>query len=768
MRIRDVYIERYGPLPRFTHDCTENIEVFYGPNESGKTLLLEATLELLSPNIDSTIPAITRVDETPSGHVVLEAHGDEHKLGDGAHLQDVSNVTARHLRNIFVIRDSDLVLKDEHEFYDSVTQQIGDLHTAEIEAIQEKFVEKGHLTSVGGRRLSEAEDRQRAKRERNEARRLAGDIREYVETAADDDIAAAEREFLAVNTDLQQCTEELETQEAARTLDTHATLAERLESFEIATQELAEDVSESTLDELEELERSIEEGTDEIGELEEKRAALRRKRDELESKKEKIGAELAPSTSREQDVDDIERALDSFRETHGDAVGADRGMQFAQYLAIGGIVLGGIAAVVGSTIAGLFLAGIGAAAAGWYGLQHRAVTAAERERERVLQRARDAGFDATTIDAIGPAIREFRDARDHLQERHSQLEQEISVTSDRIDDRETRLDTERTERRENRERKRSLLQEAEVATIDDYREHVERRSELERKRGEAARSLADTLGEPDGDAPSPDAKIEYWSAQLESMVADIDQRVTADVYDPDRLADLREETTRLQQRRRELNARLEDHQQKLDDFAERVQEISAQPFLDEHVTLPARSLEGLRDLAGRLERLVGRIEREADIAREALGIFDEIEATEEEKITDLFGADSTATSVFSRLTDGRYSEVTYEPASKQLHVRRDGQDVLTPRELSHATTDQLYMATRVGLANRLLGSEPGFLLLDDAFLPADSTRLANGFDVLRNLADDGWQILYFTAKDEVGVDIVESHGLSCRELDPLG
>jgi uncharacterized protein YhaN len=72
------------------------------------------------------------------------------------------------------------------------------------------------------------------------------------------------------------------------------------------------------------------------------------------------------------------------------------------------------------------------------------------------------------------------------------------------------------------------------------------------------------------------------------------------------------------------------------------------------------------------------------------------------------------------------------------------------------------------LANRLLGSEPGFLLLDDAFLPADSTRLANGFDVLRNLADDGWQILYFTAKDEVGVDIVESHGLSCRELDPLG
>lgn len=40
--------------------------------------------------------------------------------------------------------------------------------------------------------------------------------------------------------------------------------------------------------------------------------------------------------------------------------------------------------------------------------------------------------------------------------------------------------------------------------------------------------------------------------------------------------------------------------------------------------------------------------------------------------------------------------------------------------------------------------------------------------MLRRLADDGWQILYFTAKDEVGAGMVDAHGLPCRELDPLG
>lgn len=73
----------------------------------------------------------------------------------------------------------------------------------------------------------------------------------------------------------------------------------------------------------------------------------------------------------------------------------------------------------------------------------------------------------------------------------------------------------------------------------------------------------------------------------------------------------------------------------------------------------------------------------------------------------------------------------------------------------------------MSLADQLLGSEPGFFLMDDAFLPADADRLRAGFRVLERLVEDGWQIIYLTAKEEVGVDLVDELGLPCSELEPL-
>lgn len=768
MRLTEIQVDRYGPLPRFVHACEDNFEVFYGPNESGKTLLLEAILKLLAPDIDSAMPHVDRVDESPAGYVVVETGGTEQKFGDGTVLNDIVDLSPRHLRNIFVIRDSDLRLNDEHEFYDSVTQQIGDLHTSEIEAIQSRLVETGRLTSVKGRSLSSARGNDYAEEVRDEAASLATAIRDYIEEANANDIAAVEREFVAVKTKLQQCADELATQEAAQTLDTHATLTERLNTYTEAGQQLDEDISRTTLETLERLDRDIAEAADKIEDVENQRASLREERTELETEKETVEAELTPLEGRTDDVDDVERALDSFRDAHEASVGASRGMRFAKYVTLGGIGLGGLAAILGSTPAGVLLAVLGAAAAGWYTLQHRAVTATEREREAVLQQARDAGLDVTTAADIGPAIRSFRDDVERLQEQRDELARKIEVKTNLIEQSEEELQAVREERRANREEKRRLLQTAGVADIDAYREQVDADEALERQRDQAAQSLTDRLGEPAGETPSSDEKIRYWEEQLAAMVADIDEDVTADDYDPDRLAELRAEHERLQERHQELDEQLEAHTNQLREFDDRIEALTTQPFLDEPVTLKAHSLEGLRDVFHDVERLVEQIEREADIAREALDIFDGIQAKEEQKITDLFGEESRAAEVFHTITDERYTGVTYDAEAQVLQVHRDGHGVLTPAQLSHGATEQLYLAARIGLAEQLLSSEPGFFLLDDALLPADRTRLQESFEVLQALAADDWQILYFTAKDEVGVDLVDRHGLRCRSLDPLG
>lgn len=767
MRVTELHIDRYGPLRGFSHTCEDNLEVFFGPNESGKTLLLESILKFLSPGIESVFQDGLRVSDQPTGHLYLEANGEEHQLGDGIAIQDVADISDRYLRNVFVVRDSDLELRDEHMFYDSVTQRIGDLHTNEIEAIQSEFVEKGRLTSLDGRGLSSAGYRDNAEDVRDAAESLATEIQEYIDQAETEDIAATEREFLAVKSQLNRCEEDLSRQEDAEVVDRHATLSDRLDDYCEAVNNIDEDISRETLETLRDLDRQIDAADDEIEDLKANRNSLREEKEELDRAIDEVEADLGPMRDREADIDQVEDRLESYREAHTSSIGASRGMSVAKYVAIAGVVLGGIGAIVGSTIAGVILGIIGMVSLGWFWLQHRSLVSAEQEREQLLEEAQDAGFDVTSIEEIGPAIREFRDELSSLEDQHDSLAQEHSVKDQLIDDREGDLDDERTQRREDQEELERLLREAGVDDLNEYRQAVEAQSDLASQRDRSASSLSDGLGEPAGEDPTPAEKIAYWENELDDMIADVDDSVTADMFDSDHLKSLRAERDRLTSRQDELDDELEAHDRRLDEFRDRIQALSVGPFMDGSVTLESHSIEGLRAVVPELEALVERIERDADIAREALDIFDALKALEEQKITDLFGEDSRATEVFRRITDDRYVGVRYDSGEQVLKVRRENGDEFTPNQLSQGAKTQLYLAARVGLANQLLTTDPGFFLMDDAFLPADGTRLREGFQVLKELAEDGWQILYFTAKDEVGEDLVEAEELCRRRLDPL-
>jgi phage shock protein A len=765
MQISELQIGRYGPLGDFSHQFEDNLEVFFGPNESGKTLLLESVLKLLSSDISGVFPGISRVSEQPSGHLYLETPDGEEQLGDDLYIEDISDITPNHLRNVFVVRDSDLELRDEHTFYDSVTQRIGDLHTNEIQAVQERLVETGRLTSLDGRGLSSAAYRDNAEDVRDSAADLAEDIQAYIEEVESDDIAGAEREFISVKTELQRCEKELSAQEDAETMDLYETLSGRLEDYRTAVDSIDEAFTRETLEDIRDLDRDAQSADEEIDELSEQRENLREEIRDLESDRETVEAELSPLEDRSDDVDDVEHALKRFREVKSDAIGAGRGMDVAKYVAIGGVGLGGIGAVFGSTLAGVILAIVGVFSLGWYWLQLRSIRAEERGREEVLALAQDAGLEVNSVEGVGPAIREFRDRVQALEERRDSLEKKVSINETRLDDLGDDLDSERATRQDNRDSIRETLSEANVDDIEAYRNAVNQQEGMVNQRNSAEQSLSDTLDEPDTE--SPERKIEYWEAELSSLIADVDGSVTSDTYDSDRLEDLRAEHERLVDRRENLREELDEHNNQVAMFIDRIQELSTQPFLDDPIALDARTVAGLRKLIPQLERLLTIIDQDADAAREALDIFDGLKAEEEQKITDLFGQDSRATVVFHRITEGRYEEVGYDTDEQVLTVRRDGGEVFTASQLSRGAKTQLYLSARVGLGEQLLGSEPGFFLMDDAFLPADGTRVREGFEILQELANDGWQILYFTAKDEVGEDVVEDSDLSSRNLTVL-
>jgi uncharacterized protein YhaN len=81
-------------------------------------------------------------------------------------------------------------------------------------------------------------------------------------------------------------------------------------------------------------------------------------------------------------------------------------------------------------------------------------------------------------------------------------------------------------------------------------------------------------------------------------------------------------------------------------------------------------------------------------------------------------------------------------------LRRDG-TILEAEKLSGGAYDQLYLAIRIALGERLLQGTTGFFIMDDPFVKADTARLQRQIEVLQRIAQLGWQVLYFSAKAEM-------------------
>jgi uncharacterized protein YhaN len=115
----------------------------------------------------------------------------------------------------------------------------------------------------------------------------------------------------------------------------------------------------------------------------------------------------------------------------------------------------------------------------------------------------------------------------------------------------------------------------------------------------------------------------------------------------------------------------------------------------------------------------------------------------------LFTGDDSASEIFSRVTDAAYEQIRFNSAQGRVEVVDCDDQRLSVNQLSLGTRDQLYFSVRVSLAQELLDEQAGFLLFDDPFLSSDHDRLLRQFDVLGDLVNQGWQVVYFSAKKEV-------------------
>lgn len=147
MKIKEFLITRYGPLKNKNPFQLADFNLFWGKNEEGKTLTIDALVKrLLGINVKD-FERIDRVEENPEGYVILEDdEGKDIKIPEEGDLTKNTDLTSSECRNIFIIRNSELSIARESKFYTNVTDKLTGLRTEDISSIKKKLQEIGKLT----------------------------------------------------------------------------------------------------------------------------------------------------------------------------------------------------------------------------------------------------------------------------------------------------------------------------------------------------------------------------------------------------------------------------------------------------------------------------------------------------------------------------------------------------------------------------------------------------------------------------------------------
>jgi DNA repair exonuclease SbcCD ATPase subunit len=215
-------------------------------------------------------------------------------------------------------------------------------------------------------------------------------------------------------------------------------------------------------------------------------------------------------------------------------------------------------------------------------------------------------------------------------------------------------------------------------------------------------------------------------------------------FDAEALKRVKAELESLEERQRRIQSALLQGSRKLHGVEVKAKELGV---LDS--SPPCRTTQELDHIGALIDQFCDRIEHDQRIAQDAIAICGIIEAEERARVSDLFGPQSPVTGYVSAITGGRYNCVEYDAARNHVYLTTAEGGRVPADFLSGGAYDQLYLAIRITIATRLLADEKGFLILDDPFIKADPERLESMMGMLRGLVEDGWQILYFSAKEEV-------------------
>ena len=752
MRIKEFSIRRYGPLPDTGHVRLADFSLFFGENEDGKTLTIDGLVKLLFKRNRKFFERIERVNEDPEGYVIIEHEGREIKLPEKGDLTDITDINSQECRNIFVIRNSDLSIATESAFYTNVTDRLTGLRTEEILSIKSQLQELGKLTRCDSTASLRDVQGEKLKTRVGMARALIEEVEGLEGKVKEDELDRLEEDLLKLEEKESEINQQIETLEDARKREKYQQGRKAYEELALAQQEL------------EKLKIYVVEGANSwngheraINGLQEEKEGLKNKvstkKGGLEQKEQALSekkADLAVLSERKRRIDDeIEPEIKNYLMGVGNAKQRETRNRFFTIASIASSILLAIS-IVGLIVNpspvfyGLLVSFL--ISTGIFSALKFSFTREESHLAAVFERIKLAAYRfsvaAESVEGILANIQKTSEEHGRMEAETREAEMDVLVLKKEISINEEEALNIHEKIRITTEKIQNLSQEAGVGTLQEYNKKLKFKRDSEQSVETQSKILKSHFGSK---GEQLQENLSYWLDEIDDL-KEFESKANDITYDEKAVYQLKGKREELIDKKQGLEGKMAGFHKQLSDMEKKANDILR---LEDDYLHCNTSLD-MKAIKDRLSDFVAEVEDEKENALGAISIFEELEGEEEKKVSALFGKDGHISRYFREITNDLYQEAEFVIDDvKEVQVKFQDGSLLSADKLSGGAYDQLYLSIRLALGEKLLKGSKGFFVLDDPFIKADKERLERQLDILKRISESGWQIIYFTAKDEV-------------------
>jgi len=771
MKIENFEIRDYGPLPDLGIINLDTLNLFYGRNESGKTLIVDALIKLLMGNQIIHKEKLNRINEKPIGYVnIIDNKGKKQTLKGKDLLPDILNILPLEFYNVFVIRDSDLTIQDQKDFYNNITDRLLGLRINDIQKLDNELLELGKLTPSGKfRDISPEKLNSRLK----EARKYIKNINNLVDKIRTENLDELEKDRLKINKNIEITKKNIENYEKARNREKYELGIDALNKLKNAKNQFDKLLIFSDIDKQNwrDNQNNIKIYENEKAKLELKRQQYMREFNEITIKIEELKNNLRiPEKAKTRLEEIIKPEIRKYKAETGELKKQGIINKFFMRLWFVSLILFGAFFLVGFSFNSLFSI--------FMGILFAILTVGSliffkfpyiRKKgfidgfvERINLELKEFGLNGQNYKEVSEKILNFEteyekkiDKLNELKNRKLQLDNNIlTILNENIPYSDARI-------KESVKAIDLIRSTSKVESLKEYEEQLVLKRETERiiEKQKSKLTIFNIEGEND------DEKIIKWETELAKLEKFKDE-VKEITYDNDQYFLLKNNKDKLEQKKEELDSKYNDLKNNLFEIERSVNSI----LNDCEEYLYCTVISDLEIIKSELSSFIKENKNMKENVLEIRNIYNRIKNKGKEKISKLLSKESSITKYFKEITNGIYEEIIFTIEPFEIKVKRKDNQILNLNQLSGGTFDQLYLAVRLALGEKLLKENQGFFILDDPFIKSDSLRLVNQINLIKKLSSLGWQVLYFTCKDEILVNLnqeINNNEIKFIELNNL-